>query len=191
MGSLQGANIVSPIIFQTERLIVRRYNADDKNHFFSLSGDEEVMRYIRPIQRRPDSDAFLDGIIAYYTTNPSRGRWAVEEKNSHLFVGSFAIIPIPGDEDKTQMGYSLLPGHWGKGYATELTLAALEYAFSDDQYEVIYGVTEQPNIASQKVLLKAGFKLSGTKIEGEKELLIYEVRKARLAESICLYNCVV
>ena len=96
------------------------------------------------------------------------GRWAVNEKDTGRFVGSFAIIPIPGDEEKIQLGYSLLPEFWGKGFATELTVGGLNHFFTQSALPVIYGVTEALNIASQKVLLKAGFQPAGAKMEEEK-----------------------
>jgi len=161
------------IIFETERLIVRQYTEEDKDNIFLMGGNEEVMRYIRPVSTKEESDKFLLDNIAFYSSNPTRGRWAVNDKISNEFIGSFAIIPMPDDKEKIQLGYALLPGYWGKGYATELTRAGLHYFFSHE----IYGITEIPNIASQKVLLKAGFQPFGTKMEGDKKLYVFIVKK--------------
>ena len=51
------------ILFETERLIVRHYTKDDSDNFFSLNGDEEIMRYIRPAKTREETDLFLSEII--------------------------------------------------------------------------------------------------------------------------------
>lgn len=166
-----------PIIFETARLRVRPYTPADKDHFFSMSGNEDVMRYIRPISTREQSDAFLLENIASYEKAPCRGRWAVDEKSTGSFVGSFAIIPIVSQPGKIQLGYSLTPGYWGRGYATELTMAGLDYFFLTDSLPEIYGITEIPNIPSQKVLLKAGFLPAGSFMEGEKELLMFVKRR--------------
>jgi len=165
------------IIFETKRLRVRQYTASDKDEFFSLSGDPEVMRYIRPVSTKEESDKFLKENIDYYKEFPSRGRWAVEEKENGTFVGSFAIINIPSKPGSLQMGYSLIPNSWGKGYATELTIAGLNYFFANEELPEVYGVTEIPNTASQKVLLKAGFKAAGTFMEEGKELLLFKYSK--------------
>ena len=166
------------IIFETERLIIRQYTKEDKDNFFLLNGNETVMQYIRPISTKEESDKFLLKNIAMYISNPHRGRWAALEKTTGQFVGSFAIIPIPDDVEKIQLGYSLLPENWGKGYATELTNAGLAYFFANESLPEIYGVTEVPNTASQKVLLKAGFQSFGTKMEGEKELLVFILKRS-------------
>ncbi len=165
-------------IFETERLIVRQYTEEDKDNFFLLSSNEVVMQYIRPVSTKEESDKFLLENISMYVNNPHRGRWAALEKNTGQFVGSFAIIPIPDDAEKIQLGYSLLPENWGKGYATELTNAGLQYFFVHESLPEIYGVTETPNTASQKVLLKAGFQPFGKKKEGEKELLVFILKRS-------------
>src|SRR3989337_1020336 len=155
------------ILFETERLIVRHYTKDDSDNFFSLNGDEEIMRYIRPAKTREETDLFLSEIIKKYEEDPSAGRWAAEDKYTGVFVGSFAFIPIEGSADKSdpsipqdyrmQLGYALLKEHWGKGYATELTMVGLRYVFTKTTLSEIFAVTEIQNTPSQKVLLKAGF----------------------------------
>ncbi len=165
------------IIFETERLIVRQYTEEDKDNMFLLGGNESVMQYIRPVSTKKESDQFLLDNIALYEKNPHGGRWAVIEKTKGIFTGSFAIIPIPSQPEKIQLGYSLLPENWGKGYATELTKAGLDYFINNYTLSEIYGLTEVPNIASQKVLLKAGFQPAGSMMEGEKELLIFVVKR--------------
>jgi ribosomal-protein-alanine N-acetyltransferase len=92
------------------------------------------------------------------------------------FVGSFAIIPVEGKE-QMQLGYALVPEHWGKGYATELSIAGLQYVFTKTSIDPIYAYTEGHNISSQKVLLKAGFKYSGSRMEGEKEVMEFMLGK--------------
>lgn len=166
------------IIFETERLVVRQYNEDDKDNFFLINGDEEIMRYIRTPKTKEECDQFLEEILAGNTGVPEYGRWAAEEKSTGKFAGSFVIVPIPEQPEKIQLGYALLKDHWGKGYATELTRAGLQFAFDKLGLEIIYGVTELPNIASQKVLLKSGFKDAGRFVENEKELLLFSITKA-------------
>lgn len=165
------------IIFETERLIVRHFTAEDKNNFFLINGDEEIMRYIRTPKTREESDQFFEEILAGYTDIPKLERWAVEEKLTGKFIGSFVIIPIPDDMEKVQLGYALLKDHWGKGYATELTKEGLRFGFNDLGLDILYGVTELQNRVSQKVLLKSGFKEAGTILEKGKTLLYFSITK--------------
>ncbi len=166
-------------IFETARLRVRHFTNADHDNYFALQGNPEVMQYIRPARTREESDSFLDEKILTTPTDDFKGYWAVEEKETGLFVGSFVIIPIPDDIEKTQLGYSFLPEHWGKGYATEVAKGGVNYFYNRTPLQEIHGVTEIPNIASQKVLLKAGFTSLTTKMEGEKELLVFILRRKK------------
>lgn len=161
------------IIFATERFIVRPYQLTDQENFHSLNGNPDVMQYIRPVKTREESDAFLIEVVNYSNENPLMGRWAVEDKITGEFVGSFAVIPISGEEEKLQVGYSMLPDHWGRGIATELTMAGLEFFKNNFENQFVYGITEVPNKGSQNVLLKAGFEEYGSKMEQDKKLLVF------------------
>jgi ribosomal-protein-alanine N-acetyltransferase len=79
--------------------------------------------------------------------------------------------------EKIQLGYSFVPASWGKGFATEVIKAGLDHFRDQTPLTEIYAVTETPNIASQKALLKNGFQFFGKKMEGEKELLIFVVKR--------------
>lgn len=163
----------SRMIFETERLVVRPYLQEDSEYFFMMNGDEEIVRYIRPPKSREESDLFLLEVIKYSQENPLYGRWAVFEKESGEFAGTFAVIPIENTDDM-QLGYSLLKCNWGKGYATELTLAGLQYVFTRTPLTEIYAITEAGNLASQKVLQKAGFRFQRSFEENGKELFQYQ-----------------
>ena len=165
------------IIFETERLIVRQYEFEtDTENFYLLNGDDDVMRYIRATKSKEECDVFLKKAIDSYKVNPLIGRWAADEKATGKFVGSFAIIPIEGSED-IQLGYAFLKENWGKGFASELTKAGLDYYFKNTNADHIYAIAEEGNIASHKVLLKNSFVPEGTKKEDDKELLKFIYRK--------------
>jgi [ribosomal protein S5]-alanine N-acetyltransferase len=164
-------------IFETDRLIIRQFTKDDYENYFILHGDPQVMQYIRPAEDREACDKRFEDSILHATPHDYLGRWAVDEKESGRFVGCFVICPIPKQEERIQLGYSFIPEVWGRGYATEASKAGVDYFYNRTPLTEIYGVTEIPNIASQKVLLKAGFKQIESKKEGEKELLVYVIRK--------------
>lgn len=166
------------VIFSTPRLLIRRFTQLDKDAYFQISGSEEVMKYIRPASTREENDQFIVNVIEDYKKFPLRGRWAVVERVTDKLIGSFAIIPIPSMPEKTQLGYALIPSHWGKGIASELASAGLEWFFVHDPEPTIYGVTEIPNLPSQKVLLKAGFQTHGSFVDGGKELMLFKAERS-------------
>jgi RimJ/RimL family protein N-acetyltransferase len=60
-----------------------------------------------------------------------------------------------------QIGYVLTPGERGKGYCTEAVQLAVDYLFMSKDIVRIQAGTFTDNIASQKVLEKAGFQREG------------------------------
>lgn len=163
-------------VLQTDRLRVRTLSDKDHDNFFLLQGDPEVMRFIRPVKTREESDAALNEMLA--TGEPEEGgRWMVEELATGRFVGTLAIIPLSYDATKIQLGYALLPTQWGKGYATELARAGLQYFWEHSERDELFAVTETPNVASQQVLLKAGFHLLLKRDLDGKPVLVYVAKR--------------
>ncbi len=154
-------------IFETEALLVRQFTSADTESFFLLNGNEQVMRYIRPAKSRVDSDIFLTENLRHYEEYPGTGRWAVAEKSSGNIIGMFSILFLEQGTNKLHIGYALLPAYWGRGYATLLLKAGLDYFFKHHEGETLYALTRKDNVASEKVLLKCGFELEGEFKENE------------------------
>ena len=60
-----------------------------------------------------------------------------------------------------EMGYALLPSERGKGYCTEAAKIMVDYLFLSKDMACIQATTDVGNVASQKVLEKAGFQKEG------------------------------
>jgi RimJ/RimL family protein N-acetyltransferase len=146
-------------IFETEALLVRQFTSADTEDFFLLNSNEQVMRYIRPVKSRVDSDIFLNENLRHYEEYPGTGRWAVVEKSSGDIIGIFSILFLEQGTGKLHIGYALLPAYWGRGYATILLKAGLDHFFRHNEGEALYALTRKENVASEKVLLKCGFQL--------------------------------
>jgi len=163
-------------VFETERLVIYRYEAGDFDDFFLLNGDEEIMRYIRPAQNREDSLLFFEKIMEAYNEQPGIGRWGMRSKSDGSYIGSFAIIPVQDSTD-LQLGYSLLRATRGKGYASEAVQGGIKYAFEQLKLASIAAITEIENFASQKVLLRRGFAYEKEFNEGAKKLNLYRLSR--------------
>ena len=144
------------ILFETDRLIVRRFTADDAENFFLLNGNAEAMHFIRPAKSREESDVFLSENLRFYLDSSSLGRFAVHEKISGDFLGTFSFLYLSGEAD-FHIGYALLPHAWGKGFATELVCSGINYFFEKTGKKALFAITDAANLASQHVLLKSGF----------------------------------
>jgi len=88
-------------------------------------------------------------------------RFIVEKKDGNKigFVAHFNVLhPMA---KLLEMGFILVPSERGKGYCTEAAKIMLDYLFLSKDTMRIQAVTDVRNLASQKVLEKAGFKKEG------------------------------
>jgi len=164
------------MLLSSERLYVRRFTPEDEEAFFRLNGDAEIMRFIRPAKSREESNAFLAENIRFYEEHPGLGRFALVEKDTEDIAGTFSLLPLEGTTD-VHIGYALLKEHWGKGYASEITKAGIDYAFDVLGLSTLTAVTYAEHVQSQKVLLRNGFIQDGVYEEEGRKDLLFRIRK--------------
>lgn len=162
------------VLFETERLLVRRFTPSDLDIFFLINGDARVWHYIRPAKTRVESDAFLDENIGLYRDGDPVGRYAVFDKSLDRFTGIFSFLYIT-DTNHYHIGYALLPDAWGRGFATELVRAGTSWFFTHTDQPALSAIVHPDNLASQKVLLKSGYRPGGHLIEEGKNLQLFTI----------------
>jgi RimJ/RimL family protein N-acetyltransferase len=86
----------------------------------------------------------------------------IEKKDGNKigFVAHFYVLHPASKQ--LEIGYTLVPGERGKGYCTEALEIMVDYLFLSKEIIRIQAQTDPRNLASQKVLEKAGFKKEGT-----------------------------
>lgn len=168
------------VYLETERLILRRLTPDDLDSLTGLDADPVVMRYInggRPTPRDEMRDDYLPWWLAYYERGDRYGFWAAIEKETEAFLGWFHLRPLPEDEDdEPELGYRLVAAAWGRGYATEGSRALIRKAFVELGVRRVHASTMAVNVASWRVMEKAGLRFVRTyhqpwpdRIEGEEQ----------------------
>jgi RimJ/RimL family protein N-acetyltransferase len=166
------------VYLETERLVLRRFTADDLDALTALDADPAVMRYInggRPTPRDEMRGEYLPWWMAYYDAGDRYGFWAAIEKGTGAFLGWFHLRPQEEDPpDEPELGYRLTAAAWGRGYATEGSSALIRKAFEDLHARRVYATTMVANRASWHVMEKAGLRfvrvfhqLWPDRIEGE------------------------
>ena len=164
------------IIVETPRLIIREFLAEELETYLNHFKDEEVCLYLP--KRTPDERIKIFMIaIANYTTNKQSGIWGMFNKADGDFIGSCLLRPFD-EPGKIELGYSMDKRYWGQGIGTEMAIAMVSHGFTDATINEIVAVTVPENIASQRVLEKAGLVRSGNLVRNGEELAYF--RKARL-----------
>jgi RimJ/RimL family protein N-acetyltransferase len=146
---------------ESSRLYVRRFTYDDLDEYARLVGAADVARYLGGVRDRAAAEATLRSRgLDYYDEHPGLGMWATVERASGRLVGFHVLNHIHGEPD-IQVGYALFQDVWGRGYATEMAVRVLEYGFAELGLDKIAAITNLENVASQRVLLKAGLTRHG------------------------------
>ncbi|HEX7273227.1 MAG TPA: GNAT family N-acetyltransferase [Casimicrobiaceae bacterium] len=146
----------------TERLALREVAAADARAFYRLDRDPRVMRFIGDgsVGTRATVTAAIARATRYYALYPGLGKWLAEERASGRFIGWFSLNYVPQTVE-VEVGYRLLPGAWGRGFATEGARALVRHGFEAVGLYRIIGLTHPDNHASQRVLEKAGLRGAG------------------------------
>ena len=168
------------IFLETERLVLRRFTEDDVDNLVALDSDPEVMHFInggRPTPREEIEGEVLPAFLRYYERFAGYGFWAVEEKATGRFVGWFHFRPAEASRPgEVELGYRLIRSAWGQGYATEGSRALIEKGFREFDVQRVVAFTMVVNVASRRVMEKAGLRYVRTfhqpwpdHIEGEEQ----------------------
>jgi [ribosomal protein S5]-alanine N-acetyltransferase len=87
--------------------------------------------------------------------------WKIVIKDSDEFIG-LAGMSLSCDKYKLgEIYYKLLPSHWGKGYATEVSKALIKSGFEDMHLHKVEAGVATENIRSVRVLEKSGMTREG------------------------------
>ncbi|MGL4511783.1 MAG: GNAT family N-acetyltransferase [Lacipirellulaceae bacterium] len=87
--------------------------------------------------------------------------WIALDHPRPTLVGSGGFRGPPLDEGAVEVGYGMLDPYRGLGYATEGVSLLVDHAFRQPTVRLVFAECEQGNVASQRVLIKCGFVLTG------------------------------
>lgn len=147
------------MLFETERLIVRKFKAEDAQPLYENHMDEEVGKWF-PNECYADPEEARDA-IRFYADCVDHGKLpfvlGVELKETGELIGDAGISEVDGRPGETEIGYCIGKKYRGKGYATELLRPVSDYVVSRFGISVIWGRVVYGNKASVKVLEKNGY----------------------------------
>lgn len=145
------------LIAQTNRITIREYLPHELETYLNHFTDKEVALYIPKRSREERITIFNNALIRYHETK-AHGMWGMFNNADEKFIGGCLLRPFHGAPNLFEIGYSLNKQLWGQGLATEMVKALVAYGLTTPNITAIVACTELPNIASQRVLEKAGFK---------------------------------
>jgi ribosomal-protein-alanine N-acetyltransferase len=144
----------------TARLVLRRWQEDDRKPFAAMNADPDVMRYFLHPLTPEESDRLIERIEAGFDAE-GIGQWAVERREDGQFLGFTGLASATFEAWFTpaiEVGWRFARFAWGHGYATEAARAALQFGFEVRRIETILSWTSALNLPSIAVMERLGMR---------------------------------
>ena len=168
-------------MISTSRLLLRTFALADVDRLLVMSGEDGMRRWI-PDQVYRDArhaEEVVRALIACTDLAPDpRSRpyvLGIEHGETGLLIGHVGLSAARGS---VEIGYAIAQPYQGTGLATEAVRAMSEWGLATLGLPEVLGIVAVDNLASRRVLEKAGFVRIGESVDGRSDaVLVY--RRAR------------
>jgi RimJ/RimL family protein N-acetyltransferase len=150
------------MVIRTPRLIIRNWEERDRDLFFRINSDEQVMEFFGFRRDRTEADALFDRLRSEID-DKGYGFAAVEITATGECVGFVGVRKTTDLEPllpagTVEIGWRLAPEFWGKGYVTEAAEALLAFAFEKLRLDEIVSFAVWNNHRSTAVMERIGMR---------------------------------
>ena len=142
---------------KTHRLVLHHFQEEHAKPLFEFMRDADAMKHTYVA---PSYEKCLARLSAYEAMRPTLGfaPWVVHTAREAKLIGWGGLSVDP---EKPEWGLEVsdafAPHTWGQGYATELVMHSLAYAFGVLSANDVHAFAKPQNAASVRVLLKCSF----------------------------------
>jgi ribosomal-protein-alanine N-acetyltransferase len=161
----------------SERLTLRPVGDDDVETLHAIWTEEPVRRFlwdgeVIPFERTRDIVRRSRALFE----EKDFGIWGVRERSLDELVG-FAGFWYFRSPPWLELLFGVAPNHWGRGVATEVSRRLLGYAFDDLGFDAVDASTDAGNVASVRVMEKAGMHFRRRAIVDGLDTLFYRCER--------------
>ena len=147
-----------PVELRTKRLLLRPFSLADVGDIFRYYSNPELAKFIplpQPYTRRDTEEFVARRVLAPWRTDPT---WV-------LVVGETVIgvidLNISVAHETAELGYTLDPAHWGKGFMPEAARAVVAWCFEERRLAKVFATVDARNTRSLRVVEKLGMTREG------------------------------
>ncbi len=147
----------------TPRLVLREFATDDWPDVLTYQSDPRYLRFYAWAERtESDVQDFVQMFVDQQAEKPRRKfQLAITLPNGERVIGNCGIRRKLENNREADIGFELAPEYWGRGYATEVTLAIVNFGFRELELHRISSWCIADNGASARVLEKVGLRPEG------------------------------
>jgi [ribosomal protein S5]-alanine N-acetyltransferase len=142
-------------VLSTERLSLRPVTADDHAVLLAHWTQPDVRRFLfdgAALSAAEVTETIRESIRDFAASG--YGIWLIELGSRAGLVGTAGLRPL--EESGLEIFYSLAPGAWGHGYATEAARAVVEYGLGALGLPEVLAEVDEGNAASVAVVKRLG-----------------------------------
>jgi len=139
----------------TERLVLRPVTADDHAALLAHWTQPDVRRFLfdgAALSAAEVTETIGESVRDFAASG--LGIWVIELRSGPGLVGTAGLRPL--EDSGLEIFYSLAPGAWGHGYATEAARAVLEYGLGPLGLPEVLAEVDEGNAASVAVVKRLG-----------------------------------
>lgn len=152
---------------ETERFLLRQFTIKDlENVFIGLSHPDVIKYYgisFDTLEATKEQIRWFRDL----EKNETGFWWAICSKDNKTFYGAGGFNDLEKDNRKAEVGFWLLPEHWGKGVMSEVMPIICNYGFKELNLHRIEGYVDSKNTNCKNALIKLNFKHEGTMVDCE------------------------
>lgn len=164
----------------TDRLRFRRLGMDDVAWWMDYINSAEAIRFMPyRVGSLDDCRAMIQRSLDRYAADGS-GLHAVSRKEDDIPVGQCGLLTQVVDEvPELEIGYHLLPAHWGMGYASEAAIACKAFAAEHGLAPSIISLIDPGDHRSQAVARRNGMQAEKRTMHRGVEAIVFRSRLLR------------
>jgi len=153
----------------TLHLLLREFVAADWPAVLAYQRDPRYLQFYHWTDRTPaDVQRLVQMFVDQQHERPRRKfQLAIVLRDTQRLIGNCGIRKAFAEALEADIGYEITPDYWGQGYATEAARAIVHFGFTELKLHRITAWCVADNVASARVLEKAGLKLEGRLREKE------------------------
>ena len=146
----------------TDKLILRPVCSDDFDNLLMLNKENENNEFTPG--NIPTANKSIEKITKEQLERSINKMFVIFEKHTNEFIGQVHYSPLQYKnsfykDDDIDFGYALLKKFHNKGYATEASIALVDFIFKNNcNIDKLLATANPANIPSNRVLQKTGFK---------------------------------
>ena len=142
---------------------IRRWRPEDKDALAALLNNKNILNNLRDGIPYPYTDKDAEEYIAAMLSADQTKTFAFAIVADHVVVGGIGVFRCDNIHARSaEMGYYIGEPYWGRGLATSAVKQVCQYIFAHTDIIRVFAEPFAHNIASCRVLEKAGFQLEGT-----------------------------